>query len=141
MPMTTSIRLHPRLSKCHKCHTYSNTQSIHPEFHGCTIVQCANCFVQWCVCIDHNIRFTNKTMYKLRIHFLHDHVAPLTSNHDDSVNSNFIKKDILESVNDDVCQFVHEESDDESSILNSDIQQFKKLKSNNNGILPDSLDI
>ena len=139
--MTTSIRLHLRLSKCHKCHTYSNTQSIHPDFVCCTMVQCANCFAQWCVCVDHNIRFTNKTMYKLRNHFLHAHIAPLTSNHDDSVNSNFTKTDISESVNDDVCQFVYEESDDDSSILNGDIQQFKKLKSNNNGILPDSLDI
>ena len=80
-------------------------------------------------------------MYKLRIHFLHDHVAPLTSNHDDSVNSNFTKKDILESFSDDVCQFVHEESDDDISILNNDTKQYKKLKSNNNIILPHSFDI
>ena len=139
--MTISIRLHPQLSKCHKCHTYSNTQSIHPNFIDCTMVQCVNCFAQWCVYVDHNICFTNKTLYKLQNHFLHAHVVPVTSNHDDSVNGNFNKRDIPESLTDDVYQFVHEESDDDISILNNDKQQYKKLKSNNNIILPHSFDI
>ena len=106
--MTTSIWLHPRLSKCHKCHTYMNTQTIHPGFIDCTMVQCVNFFAQWCVCVDHNIRFTNKTLYKLRNHFLHTHVAPVTSNHDDSVKENINETDISESLTDNICQFVHD---------------------------------
>ena len=131
MTMTMSVRLHPRLAKCNKCYKYENTQTTHPDFAHCTIVQCVNCFDQWCVCVDHNIRFSTQKLYKLRSHFLNNHDTTIKSNSNNSNKGNDKTLDTMNIETDNVCQFV-DDNDDDISFFNTDLLHNKKLKSNNN---------